>query len=145
MAQKKKIDYQRTLSYPAALAELRKKDQRIAELELMLEHGYLVNLQNALDCSVMELHEEFGFGPVKNKRFTDGMLRRMVEYMQMSLKEVRETEQGKNCEDFWVTQAKMDNGVRAALGPDVPAWEERYSFERLIQLMARLKQIVAGK
>lgn len=141
MAQKKKVDYQRHISFPQALNELRKKDERIAVLEWEVNNEWTFNIQQSMDCAVIALHQQFGFGPDRCQKFLEAFRENLVLWMQMSLKEVRETEQGKGNEDFWFTQGKMDEAVRAALGDAVPSWEERYSEDRLLAMLADLRRI----
>lgn len=141
MGQKKKVDYQRHLSYPAALALIRKQDERIRTLEWEVNNEWTFNIQQSMDCAAIAASEVFGCEPDACRKFIEEMKRNLVLYMQMCLKEVRETEQGKGCEDFWYTQAKMDRAVRAALGDDVPDWEERYSEERLLSVLADMRRI----
>ena len=139
MAQKKGVDYQRNLSYPQALALIKKQANRIAELEFEVNEEWAFNLQQFIDCSQIALHETFGFGSDRNRKFEEAMKRNCVKWMAMSVKEVRETEQGKGCEDFWVTQHKMDEDLKAAVGNCLP-WEERYSYERLVHTFRDMRR-----
>lgn len=141
MAQKKKIDRPRALTYAQALQEIARLRRREAELEWDVNQEWCFNVQQCIDCMVIALHIVFGFGPERNKRLVEEFKTQLIKWMQMSLKEVRETEQGKDCHDFWETQGKMDRAVRAALGDDVPDWEQRYDEAALTEMLRDLRRI----
>lgn len=143
MAQKKGIDYQRHYSYPQALAEIRKLKARVEELEWEVNVEWAFNLRQFIDCAMIALHKEFGFGADRNKRFNEALKAELVKWMAMSIKEVRETEQVKGCYDFWVTQHKMDAALSEAVG-DVQPWEERYGKDALDELVKDLRRYKPG-
>lgn len=140
MAQKKKIDFQRQLPYPMLLKRLQDQERRIEELEDEVNMEWSFNLRQFKDCAFIALHKAFGFGETRNAAFEKAVDEELVKWMRMSLREVRETEQGKDCEDFWVTQHKMDDAVREARGQGVLPWEVRYDFQHLATQMANLRR-----
>lgn len=140
MAQRKKTDYQRHLSYPQALLKLNEQAKRIEELEDEVNCEWAFNLQQFMDCSMIALHQEFGFGPKRCRKFEEAVKKECVLWMSMCLKEVRETSQGKGNEDFWFTQGKMDDALRKAIGSDVLPWDQRYDPVRLFKLFREMRR-----
>lgn len=146
MGKIKGVDYQRHFSYPQALKRIRDLEKENETLRDEVSWEWMFNIQFALDAAAIELTREFDFTPEQNKRVQLGMKKVLIEYMQMSLKEVQETYQAKNadgtkCEDFWVTQAKMDRELRCSLGDDVPDWTTRNDTMHLIHELAEFKRL----
>lgn len=140
MAQKKKIDYQRHLSYPQALQKLGEQARRIEELEDEVNCEWAFNLQQFLDCAMIALHQQFGFGPERCRKFQEAVKTECVLWMTMCVREVRETEQGKGNEDFWFTQGKMDQALKEAAGEDILPWAERYDPTRLFKTFREMRR-----
>lgn len=145
MAQKKKIDCQRHFTYPQALAEIKRLNDRVGILEDEVNCEWAFNLQQFLDCAMIALHQEFGFGPDRNRKFEEAVKKECVLWMTKCVREVRETEQGKGNEDFWYTQGKMDEALKKAMGEDILPWEERYDPVRLFHLFKDMRRYKPGE
>ena len=74
-----------------------------------------------LTCDIVQivLHQEFGWGHGRMKRFIDALRPRMNEILKVWNSDTKDLE---------YTKAKIDQALMQFAGEDFAPWEERYRF-----------------
>lgn len=90
--------------------------QRMIERKLAISFA----VQRVADCAVITLHNEFGFGAERNKRFMEQLNATLAEMADMV------EEDDKTDKELIYSRAKLDAAVKEAMGEHFVKWEERY-------------------
>jgi hypothetical protein len=78
-------------------------------------------IQRVADCAVIALHDQFGFGPERNKKFMEALSGVLGEMADIVIADEK-------CDKELVySQTKFDNAVKEALGEHFVPWNERYN------------------
>ena len=97
-------------------------DRRMEQLRTQAYIDNQVNGQGVqqmcFDAAMIALHEEFGFGAERIKRFRTAMLSHMDEMADLILQD--------DDPDAIYAKEVIDRKLREILGPDVIPWDERY-------------------
>lgn len=80
------------------------------------------------------LHNAFGFGPERCGKFEEEFRKTFLAYARMCV------EDGADDEEIVYTKEKVDRALRAACGPDVLPFDERYAEENLYFRAKDLKE-----
>lgn len=104
------------------LMQARKEIQLLRE-QLLMSKGFTI--QQCLDMAQIALHDEFGFGPAYNSRFANAFRLAFVEYAERCISD--------SVEDAEIVYTKelVDRELRAACGPDILPFDERYAMDQL--------------
>lgn len=113
------------MSKPNTYIQLRQAQQKIRQLEFDLYHFKGFTMQQCMDMAMLALNEEFGFGPIYNKRFEKKFREIFVEYADLCV------EDGADDQDLWFTKDKLDEQLRRAYGEELLPFDERYAVERM--------------
>lgn len=85
--------------------------------------GQYFNERQALDCMILTLNRDFGFGPERVGRFLDAYIATRRELAELTMEDHRQDK------DFWYAKDKVDKALRSACGEDYPDWDERYKMD----------------
>lgn len=113
------------MAKPNTYVQLLNAKRQIAQLLADLERMKGFTLQQSLDMAQIALNREFGFGPKYNERFRKAFHDTFIEYARMCV------EDDQDDHEIVYTREKVDRALRAAAGPDIPPFDERYAPENL--------------
>lgn len=108
---------------PYLLLRMAEKEIRMLQDNLLLAKG--LTIQQCLDMAMIALNEEFGFGPVYNRRFEKRFRQVFVEFASLCV------DDGKDDEDIWYTKGVLDRRLRDVAGEEMLPFDDRYARERL--------------
>lgn len=98
------------------------KEIRRLQQEIWIAKGF--TMQQCLDIAQITLHEEFGFGPVYQKRFAQAFKNLIVDSAELCKTD------GKDDQEIVYTKAVIDRKLSAACG-EIKPFDERYALENL--------------
>ena len=78
--------------------------------------------QVMMDAALLVLHEEFGFGADRGKKFAIKLAQKRAEIARMAIKD------NKDDSHLSYTKGKIDKQLRQFI-PDLPDWESRYKID----------------
>lgn len=110
---------------PNTMVLLMNAKQEILRLQMQVEQIKGFTLQQSLDMALIALHNEFQFGPKYCARFETAFRATFMDYAKMCI------EDGAADEEIVYTKEKVDRALRAACGPDILPFDERYSLDNL--------------
>lgn len=119
---------------PNTYVQLLNAQKQIVALRYEVERMKGFTLQQSLDMALITLHNAFGFGPERCGKFEEEFRKTFLAYARMCV------EDGADDEEIVYTKEKVDRALRAACGPDVLPFDERYAEENLYFRAKDLKE-----
>lgn len=110
---------------PNTYVQLLNAQKQIAALQYEVERMKGFTLQQSLDMALITLHNAFGFGPERCRKFEDEFRETFLDYARMCV------EDGEDDWEIVYTKEKVDRALRAACGDDILPFDERYAEENL--------------
>lgn len=86
---------------------------------------YLFTQQETLDAASLTLHELYGFGPERLKRFGDAFTEKFHEIQELNRNDSDDP-------DREYSRQKFEDAMKAAWGPYYAPREERYDFPYIL-------------
>ena len=113
------------MAKPSAQVLLMQAQKKIRQLEY---DNYCLKgftMQQCMDIAHIALHQEFGFGPVYQRRFERAFRQCFVAYAELCVSD------GRDDEEIVYTKECLDRSLAAACGENILPFDERYATERM--------------